>query len=321
MFSQAPVLQHIAVPHKDVMSWVNILTYQPSSETATCQTATQPCKKQKREAKPSQTLWMPNPLTWPTRSETVLPTHIEDLHVCIINHLSRALPVECEVVMLGERVSFSLVAVFYRNNKLVWLVLNRANSKLHLSSHWMADATHLFHSVRSRMAIAPDDNTSKTFARESFNHACFLGKRRLTKLLPSFVLQLRCDAATLRKVRQFLSTDVQFVLPGTVLATPALIPTVSLSPLLSPHLLRPRGKCSPEVCACGFYVNRLIENTSRVLTHQEVVAYVVHWCPSVLYNAPHGTALLAELLPLLPASPAPVLPPADPFAGYNAVGS
>ena len=132
------------------MSWISILA---------------PAKQRKTQFKEVLTLGSGSP----SRS------HVN--YVFVLNTLTRLMPLEAKINIFGYRHPIVLIGAMYRHGNLAWIVMNRANNRLYLSAHLVADATHLCELFRDDLLAQPARSTKK-YQRQSFNNITAIFKTR-----------------------------------------------------------------------------------------------------------------------------------------------
>ena len=120
------------------------------------------------------------PLTCPA----LKPTNSQET---LLNRLTATLPLDCRVNIAGFWHSLILVGALYRYSKLNWVLLNRNNHQIYLSSHIAPDCLHVVSSIND-----------STWCRQSFNKICCVYKSqteydfhqgtRLLQILPTEIL-------------------------------------------------------------------------------------------------------------------------------------
>jgi hypothetical protein len=266
-------------------------------------------KQKRRHANPEISLFKFPIVSGPTALASVLPTNGKDMQESVLNHLAQVLPLECRVKFSGSWHPFVLVGVFYRYNKLTWIMLSRNNFKLYLSCHWNADSTHLFESLRPDIKLDNHDQERK-WNRQGFNQVCCVFQTQKDydeniglKLvdLPSAVLQATGTFYNLGKVKEFISTkdfvsnfkrsltqDFSPLLGDTVQSTRGWKIFGKTDPL--------KGECGGgkrRLCKCSQYIDTIKESfrVDEVITYKKAVAAISYFCPSTLYTSKKGLEL------------------------------
>jgi hypothetical protein len=130
----------------------------------------------------------------------------------VVNALSGILPLDVKMNIFGFWHSVILVAVFYRHSNLCWVLLNRVNHKLYLSSHFVADSLHLFMAVRKNLKLTLNHQMKKWTRQGVSDIMCFfkniesMKSNNSVKLnkLPSNVLRFKYTKTALNEVNEFL---------------------------------------------------------------------------------------------------------------------
>uniref|UniRef100_A0A6C0BN18 Uncharacterized protein n=1 Tax=viral metagenome TaxID=1070528 RepID=A0A6C0BN18_9ZZZZ len=217
-----------------------------------------------------------------TRCQVYKPMEVANMQVAILNALTSRLPLDACCMIFGVQVPIVLAGVIYRHGKLVWLMINRMNNELYLSSHFIADTHHLFEALRPHLPLR---HRKKKFNRQSFNNATFYGSKpgtTLSKLGPAitefnpsdydllqvqkFIDMLDHDKNFLRhcppKINPHLTHDIVKELRGWK----TFGPTVPLS-----------GKCTGgkrRKCACGPYQKQIIKAATESTIMNSILMHV-----------------------------------------------
>ena len=109
----------------------------------------------------------------PTAACILLPSSVNDVQQAVVNALAGILPIEAKINMFGFWHSVILVGCFYRHENLCWVLLNRFNHRLYITSHFVADALHLFKEMRSLMQMDARQRDKK-WTRQGVNDALCL---------------------------------------------------------------------------------------------------------------------------------------------------
>lgn len=99
-----------------------------------------------------------------------LPITVNDVQQAVVNALAGMLPIESKINIFGFWHSVILVGCFYRHENLCWVLLNRFNHRLYITSHFIADSLHLFKELRSVMQMG-DKQRGKKWTRQGVNDA------------------------------------------------------------------------------------------------------------------------------------------------------
>ena len=106
----------------------------------------------------------------PLEISLCLPTTLQDVQQRVVNAMAGILPVESKINVFGFWHSVILVGCFYRHENLCWILLNRLNHRLYITSHFSADSLHLFNELRPVMQLA-DKQRGKKWTRQGVNDA------------------------------------------------------------------------------------------------------------------------------------------------------
>jgi hypothetical protein len=106
----------------------------------------------------------------PRRIVIEMPTSMDDAQQVLVNALVGMLPMDAKMNIFGFWHSVVLVGVFYRHENLCWVLLNRLNHRLYITSHFVADSLHLFKEVRGIMQLT-DKQNKKKWTRQGVNDA------------------------------------------------------------------------------------------------------------------------------------------------------
>ena len=276
----------------DVLAWKKILTVEPAPPIKKRKI---PSKARKQALPREEILWQFQPISFFTNTLSTLPTEISQVQQCVLNHLARVLPLPCSVMTGGVRIDFTMVAVFYRQNKLTWLLMSCTNNKIYMSSHWTSDSTHMYHSLKKNNKIHIEQDNP--WYRQGFNNVCFVGpaQERLIHLLPPYIFQTKGTTYTLNKVKEFIQNDPFVIKYGRHITQAIVVPTDLLVSLMNKRMFSTTTPCDPTRCSCALYVQEL----TSPKTHEDAVRWISQRCPSALYNSALGHKLVTFLMPII----------------------
>ena len=150
-------------------------------------------------------------ITAPKRTHCRLPTTVAEIPQCLVDCLYCAMPLDCRIYIAGCWHNMVLLSPIYRHGKLAWILLNRSNNLLYLSSHVTSDALHIINGLHANTRGIMEDNI---WCRQGFNQICVVYKNRaefddhlgsrLRDILPPDILQIQPNTFSLDKVRHFL---------------------------------------------------------------------------------------------------------------------
>lgn len=113
----------------------------------------------------------------PTEVKNQIPKDISECTQCIINAMSQILPLDVYVNLFGYAHKMILVGVLYKHNNLCWIILNRANFKLYIASHFVTDALHLFIKNRKQLGFSSDQKFNRQGINETISMSLSLENR------------------------------------------------------------------------------------------------------------------------------------------------
>jgi hypothetical protein len=140
------------------------------------------------------------------------PDNLLMIQECVVNTLSTILPVEGRANIFGSWHAIILVGVFYRYGNLTWIILNRANCELYISSHFVADAVHLFKMIRGNLNLEERQKKCK-WHRQGFNDIGCIYRTQIDyvqnlafplKNFPPSILQFSPSPYALKSGQEFL---------------------------------------------------------------------------------------------------------------------
>lgn len=133
----------------------------------------------------------------------------------VINALAGVVPIQAKMNCFGAWHPIELLAPFYRNGKLCWILKNHANDKLYLSCHFLADLLHAYHRCRPLL----HHQTHHRYNRQSFNEVTILFKSeedlkqntgyKLNRI-PKAILQFSDDPQNHRAAISFIQVMYAF---------------------------------------------------------------------------------------------------------------
>jgi len=107
----------------------------------------------------------------PTNIEYKIPQTIQDMPQCVINCFSTMVPVDIRIKLFGYWHSMIIVSMFYRSRNLTMFMIKRGVwDKVFMSSHCIADATHMFENMRHIIKWDHPKHHTRKWRRQSLSN-------------------------------------------------------------------------------------------------------------------------------------------------------
>jgi len=240
--------------------------------------------------------------TGPTEIVVHVPTHMDQGQQAVVNALAGLLPIDAKMNIFGFYHSVILVGVFYRHENLCWIVLNRLNNRLYITSHFMADALHLFKQVRPMMQLT-EKQKSKKWTRQGVNDALCLFKsleamqqNQALKLntLPSGVLRFTRTKTGFAETQAFLKgvgqagnflrtfTRTDDPPPGFTPITKTLTDSTCGWKVFRRTDVTGCAETVKKPCSCGMFARQLQKEEFEELSPKDAAVKIMTVLPSSL---------------------------------------
>jgi hypothetical protein len=210
-----------------------------------------------------------------TKSEIKIPSTFSEVGECILNALNTVLPLYAKTMIFGVYIDIYIIGCLYRHKKLTWII--KSENIIYLSSHWIADTTHLFESMRYRL---PPQFHNKKFNRQSFNAATKFYPSSMTKNAISLctlgvsILQLNISIYDFKNILNFLKgidhkknifkiSDKQYITTTPVIYTVNIMHHCKGWKIFAPTI-NYSGKCNGgkrRKCSCHKVIRKILSTS------------------------------------------------------------